>query len=154
MKLRTDTRGAVLVEFVIAIVPLLIAFFSFVQLAFVAEGRLAVKHAAIIGARAAAVYSRVSANNPGMSGDGKAEVTAGVNAAIAPWQSRGTITVNGVDVNDTSSMADPYGWVYVTVHAQFNCNVPLGRAICGGGSKVMNETYRMPHQGARYVTNN
>src|SRR5436190_22180757 len=46
-KLRSDKRGAVLAEHVIAIVPILMTFFTFVQLSKVATARLVVKHSAI-----------------------------------------------------------------------------------------------------------
>lgn len=149
--LRRDTRGVVLAEFVIAIVPIFIIFFSFVQLSKVATARLVVKHGTIIGARAASVISNVHRNTPDAKDDGKADIRNAVWVAMAPWTTRGSISGVDVQVNDRSSRDDPYGWVTVTVKATYNCNVPMGFIACGGKSKTLEESYRMPHQGALYV---
>ncbi len=53
-KVRAE-RGAVYVETILCLVPLLTLFFGVVQLAFVASARLVVRHAAAQGARAAVV---------------------------------------------------------------------------------------------------
>lgn len=139
-----------LAEFVIAIVPVLTMFFSFVQLSKVATAHLIVQHGAIVGARAAAVISNANDNTPGATGDGKEEIRQGVEVAMAPWTAKGSITDVNVDVNDQSSKSDPYGWVTVTVKATYHCSVPMGFAVCGGKTKTLTESYRMPHQGANY----
>jgi Flp pilus assembly protein TadG len=151
-----DQRGAVLVEFVIAIVPVIIAFFSFLQLTQVATARLVLKHGAIVGARAAAVFSNEHENNPGQpEGTNAAPVTQGVKAAMLPWVQKGAFTNIHVDVEDASSEEDPYGWVTVRVDATYNCRAETGPfwdvLTCGADrKKEMSETYRMPHQGAVY----
>jgi hypothetical protein len=149
---RRDTRGAVLAEFCIALVPLLTTFFSFVQLSKVATARLVVKHSAIVGARAAAVMTNGADNNPGMKpGTNEADITNGVKAALGPWWSKGgAISSVAVQINDSSSRRDPYDWVEVKVAAVYECNVPMGFIACGGKTKRLQETYRMPHQGALY----
>ena len=48
-------RGAVYVEAILCLIPLLALFFGVVQLALVAQARLVVRHAAAQGARAAVV---------------------------------------------------------------------------------------------------
>lgn len=144
------TKGAVLAEFVIAIVPVLITFFSFVQLAKIATARLVVKHGTIVGARAASVISNQHDNTPDMKTDGKAEITNAVRAAMAPWIRKGSIIGVNVTVQDQSSRSDPYGWVTVTVRATYACKVPMGFIACGGLTKTLEESYRMPHQGALY----
>lgn len=149
-RLRRDTRGAVLAEFVVAVVPLLTVFFTFVQLSKIATARLVVKHGAIIGARAAAVISNVNDNIPGAKGGGQGEIEEGVKHAMAPWVQSGAISGINVDVSDQSSRANPYGWVTVTVRATYECKVPLGMLVCAGKRKSLEESYRMPHQGARY----
>lgn len=147
-RLRGDKKGAVLAEFVIAIVPVMMTFFSFVQLSRIATARLVVKHSAIVGARAASVLSNQHDNNPGASGDGQADVKSAVQAALGPWSR--AMTVN-VTVNDQSSTADPYGWVEVKVSATYRCNIPMGHIACGlSATKTLEETYKMPHQGATY----
>lgn len=149
-RVRSDTRGAVLAEFVIAIIPLLVTFFSFVQLSRLATARLVVKHGAIVGARAASVISNANDNNPGANGNGQSDIEAGVRAAMAPWWVKGAFSNIDVTVDDQSSRSNPYGWVTVTVNATYECRVPLGFLACGGTSKTLRESYRMPHQGALY----
>mgnify|MGYP001497377861 CR=1 FL=1 len=151
-RLRTNTRGAVLAEFMIALVPVLTTFFSFVQLSRVASARLVVKHGAIVGARAAAVIANGKKNTPGQEqGTNDAEITNGVKAALGPWWSKtGAITAVEVKVTDRSSRSDPYGWVEVKVTATYACRVPMGFVACGGRSKKIEETFKMPHQGALY----
>jgi Flp pilus assembly protein TadG len=149
-RLRTDQRGAVLAEFVIAIVPLLITFFSFVQLSKIATARLMVKHGTIIGARAASVISNVNNNNPGAKGDGKADITQAVRHGMGTWIANGSISSVDVKIDDQSTRNDPYGWVIVTTTATYQCRVPMGFIACGGRTKTLTESYRMPHQGAIY----
>lgn len=144
-----DQRGAVLAEFVVAIVPLLTIFFVFVQISAISAARLRFKHAAVIGARAAAVFSNQGDNCPECSGDGSGEVNAAVRSALG---SAGR-NMSGVsaEVNDRSNRNDPYGLVTVTVTGRYQCGVPLGRIICGtGGSVTFTERKSMPHQGALY----
>ena len=149
-KLHKDQKGAVLAEFVIAVVPLLMTFFSFVQLSKIATARLVVKHGTIIGARAASVISNANNNTPDAKNDGKQDITNAVKLGMGPWVSKGSITSVNVEVQDQSSRDDPYGWVTVTVTAQYRCTVPMGFIACGGVSKQLQESYRMPHQGALY----
>ncbi len=150
-RLKRDTRGAVLAEFVIAIVPVMTTFFTFVQLSRVATARLVVKHSAIVGARAAAVISNAHDNNPGQTGTADKDVTNAVKLAMGPWWAKaGGITSVNVTVTDSSSKADPYNWVEVKVNALYACKIPMGFMACGGYTKRIEETYKMPHQGATY----
>jgi Flp pilus assembly protein TadG len=137
-------------EFVIAVVPLLMTFFSFVQLSKIATARLMMKHGTIIGARAASVISNANNNTPDAKGDGKGDITNAVKLGMGPWVSKGSITGVNVTVDDRSSRTDPYGWVTVTVKATYQCKVPMGFIACGGRTKSLEESYRMPHQGAIY----
>ncbi len=151
-RVKSDSRGAVLAEFVIALVPLLTMFFSFVQLSRISAARLVVKHSAIVGARAAAVVSNGNNNNPGeKKGSNVAEVESAVKAAMGPlWTKKGGVTKVDVEVDDSSTRDDPYGWVEVKVTATYACNVPMGSVACGGKTKKLVERFRMPHQGAQY----
>lgn len=150
--LRTDERGAVLVEFLVALMPLMITFSSFVQLSQIATARVVVKHATIVGARAAAVISNANHNTPDQkSGDNLGEIRNGVWAALGPWSK----TMRGVDVEvqDQSSCDDPYGLVTVTVNARYKCSVPFGgQLLCGthGGMHDISFKVGFPHEGARY----
>lgn len=153
-KLHGDKRGAVLVEFAAAFLPLMITFSCFVQVAQLATAKLVVKHSAVVGARAAAVLTNAKGNTPDQKkGENNADVTAGVRAAMGPWAK----TMDSVDVTikDESSCEDDgqYGLVSVTVKAQYRCSVPFGsRLLCGAFHATRNfeQTYGFPHQGARY----
>lgn len=138
----------------IALVPILFMFFSFVQLSKLATARLAVKHSAIIGARAAAVMANGKDNVPeAPDGTQQNEIEKAVKAGLGPWwQFDGPIMAVNVTVNDASTREDPYDWVEVKVKATYACRVPLGFLACAGFQRTLEETYRMPHQGARYRT--
>lgn len=153
--LRTDTRGAVLAEFVVAIFPLLTIFFVFVQISAVSIAKLMVKHSAVIGARAAAVFSNKRDNCPECTGNGEGEVNGAVRAALVNWQGKFSSVSAFVDDNSSRDIGSnegygPYGMVTVTVRAAYTCEVPIGRLICPGGTLTITEIKSMPHQGARY----
>ena len=149
--LKNDKRGAVLVEFVVAFVPLMTVFFVFVQLSQLAVARLIVKHSAVVGARAAAVYHNEHQNVPEMCNDnGKGKVDAAVTAALGHWSNRITTTTEVTDLSNRNGDG-VYNLVTVKVNAVVKCQVPLGRLICPGGrATLMSDTKSMPHQGARY----
>jgi hypothetical protein len=151
-KIGQDNRGAVLAEFVIAIVPVLTMFFTFIQLSRLATARLVVKHSAIVGARAAAVIANSTKNTPDQKpGPNDMEISNGVKAAMGPWWSKpGAISEVVVTVHDASTRQDPYDWVEVKVSATYLCNIPMGFIACGGPTRQIVETFKMPHQGARY----
>jgi Flp pilus assembly protein TadG len=148
--LKDDKRGAVLVEFVVAFVPLMTVFFVFVQLSQLAVARLIVKHSAVVGARAAAVYHNEHTNVPEMCADnGKAKVDSAVRAAVGHWSDRITTTTNVSDSSNRDSNG-MYNLVTVRVNAVVRCRVPLGRLMCPGGVALMTDVKSLPHQGARY----
>ncbi len=145
-----DVRGAVLVESVIAIVPLLMTFFGFVQVAKIYTANLVVRHGAISAARAAAVISNANNNNPGKQGTND-EIKQAAALAMLPWIEDGSITAVNVSVADQSSRSDVYGPVRVEVTATYRCSVPMmGRVICAGSQRTMTAEATMPHQGAKY----
>jgi uncharacterized membrane protein YgcG len=152
--LAKDTRGAVLAEFVVAIFPLLTIFFVFVQLSMLAISSLIVKHSAVVGARAAAVFSNQNQNVPELCGDnGTAKIEEAVRAAVGPWQDRISTTVSVRDQSSRSEDDGVYDLVTVTVTARVRCAVPVGKIICGAGfTKQIVDVKSMPHQGARYRT--
>lgn len=149
--LHENKRGAVLVEFAIAFMPLMITFSSFVQLQQMATARIVTKHATIVGARAAAVISNKNRNTPDAEDkDNDDEVKKGVVAALGPWKSKITVDVK---VEDTSTCDDPYGMVSVTVTANYKCSVPFSNLFMCGRDKFhvfKPMISRFPHQGARY----
>lgn len=145
-----DRKGAVLVEFVVAVIPLMTTFFGFVQVSRLYAASLGVRHAAITAARAAAVISNVNDNNPGAKG-GANDIKQAAGQALAPWIGNGAISTVNVTVTDQSSREDPYGPVRVEVRATYRCKTPMmGRVICSGGTKQITAEATMPHQGAKY----
>lgn len=152
--LHKDQRGAVLAEFVLVLAPMLTMFFVFAQLSAMASARLMLKHSAVVAVRAAAVYSNTGDNVPEASGSGGGDVTSAAQAALGTWNR--SFTGVSTTVNDTSTRGDDdnqYDLVTVTVSATYRCEVPLGKIICGaGGTRAMQDTKSMPHQGARYRT--
>jgi Flp pilus assembly protein TadG len=147
-----DKRGAVLVEFAIAFMPLMITFSSFVQLQQMATARIVVKHATIVGGRAAAVIANKNRNTPDMEdADEEDVVKKGVMSALGPW--KGTMSNVDVKIDDVSNCEDPYGMVSVTVTADYKCSVPFAGLFMCGGSRTHSfkpMISRFPHQGARY----
>lgn len=151
-----------LVEFAVAMFPLFVVFFGFVQLARIATARLALKHAAIVAARAAAVISNAGGANPGNNGP-PSDIQDAAIVALGPWVVEDSFSNVTADTQDQSSAADPYAMVTVTVRATYQCRVPLGKLLCGAGfgepgttsapgavGRTMTETVSLPHQGARY----
>src|SRR5438105_4177930 len=99
--LHKDQRGAVLVEFLVAFMPLMITFSSFVQLAQITTARLVTKHATIVAARAAAVISNEHNNTPdAKKGKNQDEIEAAVQAGLGPWGQ--TMTNVKVEIDDQS----------------------------------------------------
>lgn len=146
-----DKRGAVLVEFIVALMPMMMTFFGFVEVTKIYAASLGTKHAAITAARAAAVFSNKHENNPGAEGDGEEQIKEAAGQALAPWIGTGAIDTVDVTVTDQSSKSDPYGPVKVKVQAHFKCAVPMmGRIVCKGGRKTITSEATMPHQGAKY----
>lgn len=148
-RLRRDTRGAVLAEFVVAVVPLLTTFFCFVQLMKMQQAKLVIRNSAISAARAAIVIHE-NGNNPGKHGQ-ESDIEWAAALAVGPYaDSFGSLEVT---TNDNSSVNNTYGPVTVTVKGTYKCQVPLGKLICVGGggfSKTLEASATMPHQGARY----
>lgn len=148
--LRKDERGAVMVEFLVALMPLMITFSTSVQLTQIAAANLVVKHAAVVGARGAAVNSNGNQNTPEVTGDNHELVEQTVLYALGPWIR--TMEKVDVQIDDRSSCDDPYGMVSVSVSAQYRCSVPFGgRLVCGSGKHSIQQAMSFPHQGARYA---
>jgi Flp pilus assembly protein TadG len=155
--LHEDRRGAVLVEFMVAIFPLLTTFFVSLQVMQLASARLMVKHATILGARAAAVFANTAGVTPDQpTGLNQDKIENAVMGALGPFSQSVTVKVR---VDDKATCDDPYGPVTVKVEGTVRCVVPLGQTIClgrapfGGASRasvVFKDSVTMPHQGAKY----
>lgn len=160
--LRRDRRGAAMLEFAVAAMPLLGTFFGFSQVGKMYQGNFILKHSANVAARAAAVI----ANNTGTinpqpeggsnSSDPQSEIQQAAIVAMGRWAQKDGFRDIRVDVNDQSSESDPYGMICVTVHASYRCAVPLGgRMVCGLDGKLeKSATACHAHQGAKYKTDN
>ena len=150
--LHANRKGAVLVEFLIAFMPLMIVFSSFVQVSQVATASLVAHHATVVAARAAAVISNEHKNTPdAKAGDNKGEIVNAFTTALGPWAH--TMSPVDIEIKDESSEEDNFGWVEVTATTEYTCSVPFGsRLVCGGGSGKVSFTRvaKFPHQGACY----
>ena len=162
--LRKNTDGAVMAEFAIALMPLLMAFFGFVQVSRAFQANLVLRHSAIVAARAAAVISNKNDNLPkekdsdgndnGNKDDGQAEVELAAALALRPWLEEGAFDDVTVEIDDKSTREDPYGMVNVKVTATYNCGIPLGKLLVCGTDSTLKKTVTagFPHQGAKYRT--
>ncbi len=138
-------RGAVLVEFAIAIMPLCLIFFTFVQLGQAYTANLVLRHAANQGVRTAAV---VLPPNPGNVGKPE-DVDRAVHLSLGPWDK----TFTSLEVKKTPA-SKPYELVTIEVKADYKCSVPLGsRVFCGadGLFEMRPIIVQYPNLGARYV---
>jgi Flp pilus assembly protein TadG len=165
MKLRTNTRGAVFVEFLIAFMPLMTIFLSLCELTRYSAARVAVQHAAGIGARACAVTGKPNPTYGNLDGT-EADVNTAVQYALKPWTGsalnvpglninvpiRGaTLSVDAATCTTAATNADPYGTDQVTVTASYTCVIPIAKTlVCSGGAKNISITSSYPHQGANY----
>jgi hypothetical protein len=148
---RVNHRGAIVVEFVVVLMPLLITLFSFLQMGYLYQSVLVLRHAADVAARAAAVITVKEENNPNASGKKEEIDEAAFRAAGRFAQSELVYNIK-VDVNDKSSKTDPYGMVEITLTADIKCSIPLGGQIACGAKGYMSKTIKSayPHQGALY----
>jgi Flp pilus assembly protein TadG len=146
-----NAQGAVIVEFTVVMVPLLITFFSFIQIGYLYQSALVLRHAAEIAARAAAVITVKEENNPNATGR-PAEVTEAAYRATGLFGKSGLISNVKVNITDDSSARDPYGLVHIKLTATVACNVPMGGRIACFPSGKMKKTVEASyaHQGARY----
>ena len=157
--LRADTRGAVIVEFVVAVVPLLFAFFSLAQIAMVYTAKIMLRHAAIDAVRA---YAVINPPNPGQNGTPTTDPTNAGIYALGPWYSGGGTAIQSATFSFSSqaNTNQPYGYYEldtVTAQGTYVCSVPLGQWLACGMGKTTNigpYTATYPHQGARYQCNN
>jgi TadE-like protein len=142
--LRHDTRAVAMVEFAIAIVPILICFFGTVQMCTVAYVSLMVRHSAFIAARAEAVI------HPQMQDSGtEDDVKAGVMMLLGAIPG-----VKAADVDVQMQSADRYSQKLdlVGVTLSYRCTVPLGNVIACPASRIMAITAvsSFPNQGSQY----
>lgn len=163
MKLLKATRGAVFVEFLIAFMPLMTIFLSLCELTRYAATRVAVQHAAGIGARACAVTMNPNPTSGALDGS-EADVDKAVKYALSPWTGSaisigsfnvplrsGILKLDAATCTTSANEADPHGQDKVTVSGQYKCSIPIAKTlVCSGGTKDISVTSSYPHQGANY----
>ncbi len=151
-KRRTKQRGAALIEFVIAFLPMLMVFFSFAQAAQLAKAKLIVRHSAVAATRAAIVtfdHSGGATNNPGDNGNDD-DYKAAAGLAMGAYLQDGNFS-NPTTTCDKPDSGDPFDMITCTVEVTYNCDVPLGKYIvCGGKQTKLKALMSLPHQGARF----
>jgi hypothetical protein len=153
------TSGAVYVEFIIALFPMMLLFFGMMQLNGLLLADLVTRHAAVHAVRAAIVCDS-QAGDP-QSADRLASPGGcsweAANMTLAAIKSFGapdfTVKIDG---------ATPHGneMVTATVTANYHCHVPLaGPLLCGfglpglpagGGVLALTRRASLPNQGANY----
>ena len=136
-----DTDGAVIPEFIIAVMPFLMLFFTTAQYSIIAYARLLTQHAAFMGARAAMVAC------PDPKGDGNAEATI-QKAVTLSYGPVGNAAKPTAKVSGDCDIVKQ-GLVKVDVQSDFPCTVPMGgRLFCGGPKLTLRASASMPNQGS------
>lgn len=159
-----DTQGAAYVEFIIAVVPMLILFWGLMQLNGLLLADLVVRHAATHAVRAAIVCdsdedaqdSGQLAAPRGCSYEAAKMTLAAVKSFSPPGGSEPSFSVR-VEGASRSGNAP----VTVTVSADYYCQVPLASFVCGFASAgipsgdrmrvaMLSHEATLPNQGAGY----
>jgi hypothetical protein len=163
--LHRDGGGAALVEFAMAITPILILFFGMIQWSINAYVNLIVQHAASVAARTLAVELPGMPDNGGASGS-----TTDLVKAITPLfvhvpnvLSVGGISNISVSIPTKANNNCDQTINTVKVSVLYPCFVPLGNAVaCGGGLsgivggatgyyyQQLTATASFPNQGSYY----
>jgi Flp pilus assembly protein TadG len=149
--LRSDRRGAAMVEFAMAILPVLLVFFGTVQWSINAYLNLIVKHAAFGIVRCEAVA------HPGMPDSGSEDTdclaTDPGGASVIGKLFSHVAGVSAGDFTVDKTLADPAAQTLdsVTVTLNYRCSVPLGNTLaCTGGTQKLTATAKFPNQGSKY----
>ena len=150
--------GAVYVEFLIAIMPMLTLFWGLMQLNGLLLADLVTRHAAINAVRAAIVCGSQAKDLGGTqhAQDGGALGASGgcayeaAKTSLAAVHSFGDPPVFTVQVEGASKSGNAP--VTATVNAAYHCRVPLvGAFVCGGASfRLLSRAATLPNQGATY----
>jgi Flp pilus assembly protein TadG len=150
-KLVRDLRGAAVVEFAMAIFPVLCVFFGSMQWGMNAYIHLIVKHAAFSIARCEAV-AHSGMPDAGSEADDCLATTPGGPSVIGKLFSH----VSGVSAGDFTidqTLASPSDQKLdsVTVTLNYKCGIPLGSTLaCTGGVQTLTATAKFPNQGSMY----
>lgn len=158
---RLGTRGAVMVEFLIAFLPLFVLFLSLVQFTGLVVAKLVVQHAASTAVRAAVVvldddpenYGGVERNS--FSGQRKSDIETAAKIPLTAVTSLvtqvgdPTLTLNGKQ----GGKFDPRGMIHAELRVTYHCQVPIVNTIVCGVSNQYRLTAKasLPNNGAYYV---
>ncbi len=149
--LASSTQGAVLPEFVVVIGPLLVAFFSLLQLTQLYVSNIVIKNATLVACRAASVTQPAPGGLHNPDGDEANYANLGylVDAARASMTESDRTRFQSispvVNIDAAAHMTE------VRMDATFHCTIPLGwRIACGGDYITLHGAARMPYHGVRY----
>lgn len=150
MRQTAFTRGSAYVEFLVAIIPMLVIFWGLLQISGLLLADLVVRHAAMNAVRAAIVCDS-DENTTGQSG----AQTCALQAATDTTRSVSSITATRVTVNGASEQGNSP--VTVSVSADYRCQLPLvGGLACslaaGGAASTatIQRSATLPNQGHYY----
>ncbi len=156
-----DQRGAIMVEFLIAFLPLFVFFECIIQLTGLTVAKMVIQHSAYVAARAAVV---VLPDDPKYYGGTQLGVFDGQRrdeiqrAAAIPLTAVRSLVHARVSVQQTASRrGNATGFtgqrISVRVQADYRCFVPLASIIvCGSssGERTLTAEASLPYQGAPY----
>ena len=152
-RLRSSTRGAIMVEFLIAYMPVLVGFLMFWQLGELIVAKLVVERASSAAGRAAVVVLPDDAAfydgdvQDTFAGNRKRQIrmAAGMILQASPHISENFT----VDVSNPPVTGDRIGTIKVRVDAEYRCNVL--QWVCGAtGVTILHAETEHAYQGARY----
>lgn len=160
--LKDDQRGAVMVEFIIAFLPIFFCFWCILQSAGLYSAKLVVKHSAYLGARAAGVVlpdDPANYNKAGMyevTGERKDDIEKAVMLGLVANGSLMTpaaqIKIGDKQGNAKQSFAR---WQVATVDVEvpYRCGLPVAQyVVCGfSGFRMLKAKASFAIHGADYT---
>lgn len=167
MSLRKNTDGAVMVEFLVAFLPVMTFAMCIFQQTALYTGQLLTEHAALSAARAASVvvpddpsrYGGEGANTVGQKR--KEAIKLAAIRALGPLVQDENIKdldvevggSNGQTVGTNNASIGAKAPINVTVNATFQCKVPLAaQIICDGNREFkLTASATLPNQGASFT---
>ncbi len=161
-RLMAERRGAVMVEFLAAFLPMFIFFECLVQFAGLTTAKLLVRHAATCAARAAVVvlydnpqfYGHLEVGNA--SGKRRSDIRLAAAVPLTAITSIEKVDIalpSGPGQGDDQYKIGPNDLVTVRVTAQYRCFVPLAdRIVCNPmtGTRTLVAEASMPNHGVSY----
>ena len=164
IRLGTSNRGAVLVEFAMAFLPVYAIFAVLMEVTRYSIARVAIQHAASVSVRACAVIQKPqNKGKDGVNGP-ESDIEKAGKVALLPWTLKQTLSDVSVECPEQGDVA---GTDVAKVTATYHCAVPIGgQLVCGAMAfTTINATNnvvlsdpttkielqaRMAHQGASY----